>query len=143
GGKQPDGDKQSGGDTIKDGEYNIGFKVLKDKTEEISMMNTYTKNPGVLKVKDGKKYVSFTLTNSSWITKFEFEKNNSFVDASVLSEDKKADTRVVEVEVADLSKKLNAKVKVDIDSMNYHHFYDIQFAFDNDSIQPLDNQGEN
>ncbi|PNS29176.1 NEAT domain-containing protein, partial [Bacillus sp. AKBS9] len=116
---------------------------LVDKTEEISMMNTYTKSPGVLKVKDGKKYVSFTLTNSSWITKFEFEKNNSFVDASVLSEDKKADTRVVEVEVADLSKKLNAKVKVDIDSMNYHHFYDIQFAFDNDSIQPLDNQGGN
>ncbi|CAM3924786.1 NEAT domain-containing protein [Bacillus paranthracis] len=136
-------DKQPDGDTIKDGEYNIGFKVLKDKTEEISMMNTYTKSPGVLKVKDGKKYVSFTLTNSSWITKFEFEKNNSFVDASVLSEDKKADTRVVEVEVADLSKKLNAKVKVDIDSMNYHHFYDIQFAFDNDSIQPLDNQGGN
>ena len=34
------------------------------------------------------------------------------------------------------------KVKVDIDSMNYHHFYDIQFAFDNDSIQPLDNRVE-
>ena len=43
------------------------LKVLKDKTEEISMMNTYTKSPGVLKVKDGKKYVSFTLTNSSWL----------------------------------------------------------------------------
>ncbi|PER22914.1 NEAT domain-containing protein, partial [Bacillus cereus] len=135
------GDKQPDAETIKDGEYSINFKVLKDKTEEISMMNTYTKSPGVLKVKEGKKYVSFTLTNSSWITKFEFEKNNSFVNASVLSEDSKADTRVVEVEVADLSKKLNAKVKVDIDSMNYHHFYDIQFAFDKDSIRSLDNQG--
>ncbi|HDX9572915.1 TPA: NEAT domain-containing protein, partial [Bacillus mobilis] len=125
-------------ETMKDGEYSISFKALKDQTEEISMMNTYTKSPGVLKVKDGKKYVSFTLTNSAWITKFEFEKNGSFVDASVLSEDKKADTRVVEVEVDDLSKKLNAKVKVDIDSMNYHHFYDIQFAFDKDSVKPLD-----
>ena len=67
------------------------------------MMNTYTKSPGVLK-KNGKKYVSFTLTNSAWITKFEFEKNGSFIDASVLSEDKKTDTRVVEVEVGDLSK---------------------------------------
>ncbi len=37
-----------------------------------------------------KKYVSFTLTNSSWITKFEFEKDGSFVDAGVLSEDKKS-----------------------------------------------------
>ncbi|HDR4420736.1 TPA: NEAT domain-containing protein, partial [Bacillus cereus] len=144
--KQPDGDKkpeiekpeveQPNVETMKDGEYSINFKALKDQSEEISMMNTYTKSPGVLKVKDGKKYVSFTLTNSAWITKFEFEKNGSFVDASVLSEDKKADTRVVEVAVDDLSKKLNAKVKVDIDSMNYHHFYDIQFAFDKGSIKP-------
>ena len=135
-GKQPEGNKKPDAETIKDGEYSINFKALKDQTEEISMMNTYTKSPGVLKVKDGKKYVSFTLTNSAWITKFEFDKNGSFVDANVLSEDTKADTRVVEVEVADLSKKLNAKVKVDIDSMNYHHFYDIQFAFDKDSIKP-------
>ena len=55
-------------------------------------------------MKDGKKYVSFTLTNSSWITKFEFEKNGSFVDAKVLGANKEQDTRVVEVEVADLSK---------------------------------------
>ncbi|MCG7044504.1 NEAT domain-containing protein, partial [Pseudomonas aeruginosa] len=99
--KQPDGDKKPevekpevekpNVETIKDGEYSINFKALKDQSEEISMMNTYTKSPGLLKVKDGKKYVSFTLTNSAWITKFEFEKNGSFVDASVLSEDKKAD----------------------------------------------------
>ncbi|PGS78167.1 cell surface protein [Bacillus cereus] len=141
--KKSDENKKPDAETIKDGEYSINFKALKDQTDEISMMNTYTKSPGVLKVKDGKKYVSFTLTNSSWITKFEFEKNGSFVDAHVISEDKKADTRVVEVEVPDLSKKLNAKVKVDIDSMNYHHFYDIQFAFDKGSIKPLDSQGGN
>ncbi len=75
---------------LKTSEYSINFKALKDQTDEISMMNTYTKSPGVLKVKDGKKYVSFTLTNSSWITKFEFEKDGSFVDAGVLSEDKKS-----------------------------------------------------
>ncbi|PFU54992.1 cell surface protein [Bacillus cereus] len=141
--EKPDENKKPDAETIKDGEYSINFKALKDQIDEISMMNTYTKSPGVLKVKDGKKYVSFTLTNSSWITKFEFEKNGSFVDAHVISEDKKADTRVVEVEVPDLSKKLNAKVKVDIDSMNYHHFYDIQFAFDKGSIKPLDSQGGN
>ncbi|WP_368908871.1 NEAT domain-containing protein, partial [Bacillus wiedmannii] len=66
--KQPDGDKKPevekpevekpNVETMKDGEYSISFKALKDQTEEISMMNTYTKSPGVLKVKDGKKYVS-------------------------------------------------------------------------------------
>ncbi len=87
--EKPDDNKNPDAETIKDGEYSINFKTLKDQTEEISMMNTYTKSPGVLKVKDGKKYVSFTLTNSAWITKFEFEKNSSFVDANVISEDKK------------------------------------------------------
>ncbi|MEI3891447.1 MULTISPECIES: NEAT domain-containing protein, partial [unclassified Bacillus (in: firmicutes)] len=129
---------------LKDGEYSIGFKVLKDQTDEISMMNTYTKSPGVLKVKDGKKYVSFTLTNSAWITKFEFEKNGSFGNAKVLSENKEQNTKVVELELDDLSKKLNAKVKVDIDAMNYHHFYDVQFVFDEGSIKFLgNNQGGN
>ncbi|MGG8362746.1 NEAT domain-containing protein [Bacillus cereus] len=141
--EKPDENKKPDAETIKDGEYSINFKALKDQTDEISMMNTYTKSPGVLKVKDGKKYVSFTLTNSTWITKFEFEKNGSFVNAKVLSENKEQNTRVVEVEVNDLSKKLNAKVKVDIDSMNYHHVYDVQFVFDQDSIKALGNQGGN
>ncbi|MCV5633385.1 NEAT domain-containing protein, partial [Escherichia coli] len=55
--KQPDVEKpeveKPNVETIKDGEYSINFKALKDQSEEISMMNTYTKSPGVLKVKDG------------------------------------------------------------------------------------------
>ncbi|MBD2794656.1 NEAT domain-containing protein, partial [Xenorhabdus sp. CUL] len=91
----------------------------------------------------GKKKAIVTLKSSSLIKNFQTEKDGAFVDAKVVSEDKEKDTRVVEVEVEDLSKKLNAKVKVDIDSMNYHHFYDIQFAFDQDSIKALGNQGGN
>lgn len=46
---------------LADGEYSIGFKVLKDASDEVSMMNEYSVSPGTLKVKDGKKKVSFTL----------------------------------------------------------------------------------
>lgn len=115
---------------LKDGQYDIAFKVLKDKTEEISMMNQYVVSPARLTVKDGKKYIAMTLKNSEWITKFQTEKNGGFADAKVVSEDKAANTRVVEFEANDLFAKLNAKVKVDIDSMNYHHFYDVQIQFD-------------
>ena len=34
--------------------YDITFKVLKDKTDEISKMNDYVVNPAKLIVKDGK-----------------------------------------------------------------------------------------
>ena len=40
---------------LADGEYSIGFKVLKDASDEVSMMNEYSVSPGTLKVKDGKR----------------------------------------------------------------------------------------
>ncbi|WP_231347725.1 NEAT domain-containing protein, partial [Bacillus mycoides] len=120
-----------------DGQYDITFKVLKDKTDELSKMHDYTVNPAKLIIKDGKKYIEMTLKNSAWITKFQTESNSLFADAKVVSEDKNANTRVVQFEVEDLFKKLNAKVKVDIDEMNYHHFYDVQIQFDTNNIGAL------
>ena len=43
----------------------------------------------------------------------------------------------MQFEVSDLFAKLNAKVKVDIDEMNYHHFYDVQIQFDTNNIGAL------
>ncbi|QWI77307.1 NEAT domain-containing protein [Bacillus mycoides] len=122
---------------LADGEYSIGFKVLKDTSDEESMMNQYSVSPGTLKVKNGKKKVSFTLEHSSWITKFETEKSGQFVATNVISEDQEKDTRVVEFDVDDVEKVLNAKVKVDIDFLNYHHDYDVRIAFDQNSITPI------
>ncbi|SDL55268.1 sortase B cell surface sorting signal, partial [Bacillus toyonensis] len=124
-------------ENLVDGQYDITFKVLKDKTDEISKMHDYVVNPAKLIVKDGKKYIEMTLKNSVWITKFQTENNELFADAKVISEDKNANTRVVQFEVEDLFKKLNAKVKVDIDEMNYHHFYDVQIQFDTNNIGAL------
>ncbi|EJS73473.1 NEAT domain-containing protein, partial [Bacillus cereus] len=122
---------------LADGEYSIGFKVLKDTSDEESMMNQYSVSPGTLKVKNGKMKVSFTLEHSSWITKFETEKNGQFIATNVVNEDKEKDTRVVEFDVEDIGKVLNAKVKVDIDFLNYHHDYDVRIAFDQNSIKPV------
>lgn len=44
---------------LVDGEYSIGFKVLKDTSDEESMMNQYSVSPGTLKVKDGKKSILY------------------------------------------------------------------------------------
>ena len=99
---------------LADGEYSIGFKVLKDTSDEESMMNQYSVSPD-FKSEGWEKKVSFTLTNSSWITKFETEKSGKLVATNVISEDKEKDTRVVEFDVEDVEKVLNAKVKVDID----------------------------
>ncbi|HDR3891082.1 TPA: NEAT domain-containing protein, partial [Bacillus cereus] len=73
--KQPDEDKKPDAEIIKDGAYSIPFKVLKDKTDEESKMNTYMENPGVLKVENGKKKAIVTLKSSSLIKNFQTEKD--------------------------------------------------------------------
>ncbi len=122
---------------LADGEYSIGFKVLKDTSDEVSKMNDYVISPATLKVKDGKQKVSFTLKNSEWITKFTTEKDGQFVDVNVIEENKEKNTRVVEFDVADVANVLNGKVKVDIDAMNYHHVFDVRIKFDSSSITPV------
>ncbi|WP_179195067.1 NEAT domain-containing protein, partial [Bacillus mobilis] len=119
---------------LADGEYSIGFQVIKDTSDEISKMNDYVISPATLKVKDGKQKVSFTLKNSEWITKFTTEKDGQFVDVNVLGENKEKNTRVVEFDVVDVANLLNGKVKVDIDAMDYHHVFDVRIKFDSSSI---------
>ncbi|HDR8185348.1 TPA: NEAT domain-containing protein [Bacillus thuringiensis] len=120
---------------LADGKYNIAFTVWKGDKDESSRMNSYFESPATLTVKDGKQYVSFKVKDSASIKSLQVEKNGQFVEATVLSENTKENTRVVEFEVADLSKKLNGKVKINIPIINYNASYDIRFVFDGNSIK--------
>ncbi len=124
---------------LKDGVYSIEYKVLKHNTNQTSVMNDYVVSPGHLKVKDGKKLLAITLKNSSWITDIKVNQQGKLTAPTVLSTDIKADTRIVEFEVGDLFKKLDAWVRVDFDipGLSYHNEYDVQFAFDPNSIKLL------
>ncbi|MEK4181387.1 NEAT domain-containing protein [Aeribacillus sp. FSL K6-1121] len=135
-GEDGDQDEQPA-EELQDGEYTIDFKVLKDKTEDISMMDGYTVKPARLSVKDGKKYVSVTLKNSGWIKSFQVERNGQYVDAEVVSTNDVEDTRVVKFEVDDLTKKLNVQTRVVIPQYGYDGSYTVQIQFDVDSIKPV------
>lgn len=100
-------------------------------------MNTYMVNPGVLKIENGKKKAIVTLKSSSLIKNFQTEKDGAFVDAKVVSENKEKDTRVVEFEVADLSKKLNTKVFIEMASRNYKQTHDVQLLFEQDKLEQI------
>ncbi|MDP7977345.1 NEAT domain-containing protein [Bacillus sp. WLY-B-L8] len=119
---------------LADGKYNIAFTVWKGDKDEISRMGSYFESPAVLTVKGGKQYVSFKLKDSSSIKGFQVEKDGQLVDTTVLSENKKENTRIVEFEVKDLSKLLNSKVKINIPIINYNASYDIRIGFDVNSI---------
>src|SRR5690625_2161914 len=129
---------------LKDGIYLIDFEVQESNSDQLSMMDQFAETPGHLKVKDGKKYIAMNFTSRTMITDFQTEKNGEFVSAKSLSFDyvenddpnKAKDEGVVEFEVEDLSKRLHAKVAVEVPGM-YSSTHDVGLSFNEDSIKQV------
>ncbi|MGJ3415935.1 NEAT domain-containing protein [Bacillus sp. Je.9.29.b] len=119
-----------------DGEYTVGFTILKNGSTEASMMDTYTEKPAKLIVENGKKTAYVTLKQSKEITDFKVEQNGALVTTETVSEDETANTRVIKFDVDDLSAKLNGWVKIywDLGGFIYDEAYDVQLAFDQSSL---------
>ena len=73
----------------------INFSVLKENTDESSVMDGYTEKPATLWVEEGEKTVHLTLKNSDWIKSFQTMQGELFIDADVISVDEENDKRVV------------------------------------------------
>ncbi|MCP3808286.1 NEAT domain-containing protein [Paenibacillus sp. Lou8.1] len=108
----------------------LDFTLLKDESNEKSMMDGYTEKPGSLIEHGGKRYVQFILKNSKQIDGFKVEQNGVLTDTSVVSEDQTANTRMIEFEVKDLPAKLNAWVSINWPELGYVNTYnvDLQLA---------------
>ncbi|APJ12956.1 NEAT domain-containing protein [Bacillus safensis] len=119
-----------------DGEYTVGFTILKNGSTEASMMDTYTEKPAKLIVENGKKTAYVTLKQSKEITDFKVEQNGALVTTETVNEDETANTRVIKFNVDDLSAKLNGWVKIywDLGGFIYDEAYDVQLAFDQSSL---------
>ncbi|WP_025718715.1 NEAT domain-containing protein [Paenibacillus polymyxa] len=104
---------------------NLDFTLLKDGSSEKSMMDGYTEKPGVLIEREGKRYVRFTLKNSKQIDGFKVEQNGVLTNTTVVSEDKAANTRVIEFEVKEVPAKLNAWVSINWPELNYVNTYEV------------------
>ncbi|URJ59602.3 NEAT domain-containing protein [Paenibacillus polymyxa] len=118
----------------------LNFTILKDKSEEVSVMDGYASKPAKLVQKGDKWYIQVTFNNSSWIPSFQTEQNGKFVEAATISEVSDANQRTVEFEVSNLSNKLNAYTHVivpglELGGVPYDHWYHVQIKFDT-SITP-------
>lgn len=124
---------------IADGTYYIPFKALHASRDALSSMSRYFIQPASLKVEQGKKKVSFTVTDSSVITEFKVNLNGELVDTTVVSTDAASNTRVVQFEVTDLTAILPAQVKIETMMGNgqpYVSTHSIRLAFEAGGIVP-------
>lgn len=110
---------------LVDGTHSVKYQVNKPESNSPSIANDYFVKPAKVTVKNGVATVQITLKNSAWITKFQPPGG-----ATVISEDKGADTRVVQFTVKDLTKPVVTAMKIDINDINYHHEYSVSLIFE-------------
>ncbi|SFL44170.1 Heme-binding NEAT domain-containing protein [Paenibacillus sp. 1_12] len=118
--------------SLPDGDYNMTYKIYKQGTDEASVMYDYVdKNSGKLTIKNGKAYASFQLNQSAEILNFQTKQNGKLIEAAAVSSDATANTRVVQFEMADLTKRLDGWVKIYwqvTPSFLYDHDYDVEIG---------------
>lgn len=129
--------------TLKDGTYSVNYNVLKAEGNAVSMANDYWLKPAKVIAKNGKLTVQMTIKNSSWVTEFKVPGNGGYVDTTVLSTNKKANTRIVQFQAQSLSKPIKSKIHVTVKSADYDHDYTIQLKFDESSIKSLSSNSTN
>ncbi|WP_042429631.1 NEAT domain-containing protein, partial [Geomicrobium sp. JCM 19039] len=120
-------------EAIPDGSYEVDFSVLKDGTDEVSVMDDYTKKPAVLHVNQGSYTIDLTIKNANWYEDFTVQGDRP----QVISENPEANERTVQFQTDDPSSKTDAWVHIivtGIPSFNYDNMYDVQIDFDVDSI---------
>ncbi|MEB2270998.1 heme uptake protein IsdC [Bacillus safensis] len=128
---------------LKDGTYSVNYTVLKAEGNAVSMANDYWLKPAKVIAKNGNLTIQMTIKNSSWVTEFKVPGNGGYVDTTVLSTNKKANTRLVQFQAQSLSKPIKSKIHVTVKSADYDHDYTIQLKFDESSIKSLSSNSAN
>jgi heme-binding NEAT domain protein len=113
---------------IADGTHNLPYQVNKPDSTSASIANDYFLKPAKLIVSNGSMKVQLTIKNSSWVTEF-----NPPGGAAIISSNAAADQRVVQFNVSNLNA-LKVAMKIDIDDIDYHHAYTVDFVFNGDGL---------
>ncbi|MFJ7667330.1 NEAT domain-containing protein [Lysinibacillus sp. NPDC097195] len=116
---------------LADGKYTIDYQVNKPNSSSASIANDYFLKPGTLIVKNGSQVLQLKMKKSGWITKFESSTGGN----KVISENKEEDTRIVEFALPSYTSPTPITMKVDIDDLNYHHEYTVDFVWDPSSLK--------
>lgn len=119
---------------LQDGKYTVDYNILKAENDSVSMANDYFEKPAVIHVNNGKIEAQIQLNHSAWITEFKVPAGGGYVDATTVSSDSAADTRVARFPLQSLESPLESKIHVTVPSVDYDHDYTIRFAFDSSSI---------
>lgn len=124
---------------LENGDYSIEYEVLKAGESSVSIANDYFKKPAKLIVIDGKQSIEITIAKSHWTKKVTIDGK----EEQLISEDKKEDLRVVQFPLENVAGDHPGTVdvyineEVDGEDFLYDNSYEIQFAFDDETIAQI------
>ena len=117
-----------GNAAIADGTYSVNYQVNKPGSNSASMANDYFLKPAKLTVNNGKMTMQLTIKKSAWVTEF-----NPPGGAKLISTNEAADQRVVQFSLSNANL-VTIGMKIDIDDIDYHHAYSVDFVFDSSAL---------
>src|SRR5690625_4110484 len=118
---------------IADGDYTIGFEALHAEEDKASGMARYIDPIADLSVKDGKTFLTVTLTDHETVTGFQVDRNGELVEPIEENINEEANTRAITYELDELLSAMKAQVQYTVGA----HIGDqpLRLAFDYDSLQ--------
>ncbi len=120
----------------------INYTVLKNGTEETSIMDGYMNKPAQLVTKGNQHYIRLTINSSSLITSLQTRQNGTYTEVDTLSEDHSKNMRVIQFPIDDVSQKVDAYTHVVISGIGYDNWYYVQFKFGNSVQTPIYQNGD-
>ncbi|AMY05802.1 hypothetical protein CD149_02085 [Staphylococcus condimenti] len=128
---QPDSKKESHVD-----KRNLVFKVLKNQTQQISVMDQYMVHPAKVTYQNQQAEVQMTLKNASWWKSFELFEGGRRIPIRIIKEDTQNDQRIIQFVMPKQTQMLTSKVHIVVPHLNYDNHYTTQIVFGNTGQAP-------
>lgn len=117
-----------------DSYYYVNFEVLKDGTDEPSMLQSYVVPRALVKESGGAMTVRFTLKEADLFAGLTIDGK----EAAAVQHDRQANTSIVEAKLTDLSKPISAVASLKLAGVSDESEYTVQLQFRLDSKQAAD-----
>jgi|SRR5699024_1707068 len=128
--------------SFQNGTYDLTYEIKDASGNSTSIADGYFLKPAKVTVEDGTYFAQFTVKNAEWIKSV----SGPYGSATVVSEDKANDQKVLKVQVSDISSPVDLSMHIvvpeDVAGMEYDNNHKAKAVFQTDNIPTGSSENE-